>query len=345
MSSGLGQSQTYISTVPYSTFYNAWVATSKTTNDVIAVANVSGGASNPVNGGASITASLPLFRALGFSANPPGSWDSTVSVNISLINLTRTSIDPSKYDLQAVVTHEMDEVLGTPSGVGESTIQPADLFRYTLEGTRTYTTAGDDAYLSIDGGVTDLARYNQNANGDYGDFWSISNHSPVRVQDAFGTPGSTPDLGVELTLLDVLGWDFVAANPAPQPVLSATRCCGNTVLLAWNSVANRNYQLQYSTNLSQGLWVNLGNAITANATTTSYVDTMTNDPQRFYQVELLPIGNAPVARSSKKATTGPVSLRKHVTAPQSGAVSSARVTPAIQVHMGHPVAVPAGGSD
>jgi hypothetical protein len=323
MSSGLGQSSTYIGTTTYASYYDALVAGSSTTNDVTALANITGGAANPVNGGANITCALPLFRALGFNANPPsGQPDSTVSLNLSIINITRTSIDPAKYDLQAVVTHEMDEVLGTSSGVNRANISPVDLFRYNAAGSRSYTTAGDDAYFSIDGGATDLVRYNQNSGGDYGDFWSITTHSPVRIQDAFGTPGATPDLGVELTVLDVIGWNLVPAPSTPDLVFQSVTLAGDTIALTWSSVSGQSYQLLYKTNLTDAAWVNLGSPVIATNSITSATDVIGPDLQRFYRVELLsaPIASVSVAQQQnlnrKKIIVGPFELQKHIHSPK-----------------------------
>src|SRR5262249_10193138 len=156
---------------------------SVTTNDTLALAHLPGGNTDPVTGGANITLTLPNLRALGFSANPPDN-DSTIYVNLASCNLDRTTIDPSKFDLMAVVSHEIDEVLGTASGLGEANIHPPDLFRYSsTPGARNYTTSGDNAYFSLDG-TNLLARYNQSGSGDYGDWWSSGAHTP-QVQDAF----------------------------------------------------------------------------------------------------------------------------------------------------------------
>ena len=143
MSSGLGQSSTYIDPGhTYSDYYNALVAASKTTNDTVVLAHLTGGGANPVNGGANITATLPLLRALGFSGEFSGTGsDSTISLNMSLINITRPPGNPGHYDLQAVASHEIDEVLGTSSGLGQANISPVDLFRFSGPGTRNFTTS------------------------------------------------------------------------------------------------------------------------------------------------------------------------------------------------------------
>ena len=66
----------------------------------------------------------------------------------------------STYSLQAVANHEIDEILGiggTGSTVGNTGSfflnNPGDLdiYRYTASGAHTYTTAGDNAFFSING--------------------------------------------------------------------------------------------------------------------------------------------------------------------------------------------------
>lgn len=325
--SGLGESLTYYDdSHSYSDYYNALVANAKTTNDSVVLAHLSGGASNPVNGGANIRSTLPLLRALGFpneysSPSGPGSLDGTILLNMSKINITRPPANPNNYDLQAVASHEIDEVLGTISGLTEPYIRPADLFRYSGPGTRNYTTSGDSAYFSIDGGNTLQAQYNQDSRGDYGDWWSVVYpHSPVRVQDAFASPGTAPDLGVELTVLDSVGWTLVSAIPVivPQPLVHELHS-GTTMVLTWNSAVGAKYQVQYTTNLVHTNWVSLGGPITASTTTTTNIDTSLTDHQRFYRVQVLPSGSVVFAPAtmSQKTVNGTFGVYKHVTHPRS----------------------------
>lgn len=321
MGTGLGQSSTFFSAIPYSTFYNALVADSKTTNDVIALANIPFNSGNdPVDGSSSIRVTTANQRALGLS---PGAvqFDSTISLNISIINIDRISINPSKYDLMAVVSHEMDEALGASSSLTSSGPQPnsrpVDLFRYNSAGQRSYTTSGDDAWLSFDGGITRPVQYNQNASGDYGDFWSSGAHTP-RVQDAFGTPGATPNLGVELTLLDVIGYDLVIPPPPPTiPTIQSVTRTGNTINFSWASATGKSYQIQYKTNLTQNGWLNLGSPIPAVGSVTSSSDTVGPDPRRFYRVSLLPSSPAPPAAPQPQlVTTGPLGVETRYFLPE-----------------------------
>jgi hypothetical protein len=319
MASGLGQSSTFVGTVPYANFYNALVADSKTTNDVTALANIPlNGGINPVDLSSSIRMTTANQRALGFSADPPpGSPDSTISLNISLINIDRVSINPSKYDLMAVVSHEIDEALGSGSGLTRPNAAPVDLFRYDSFGARNFTTSGDNAGFSINGGTTRLVQYNQSASGDYGDWWSTGAHTP-RVQDAFGTPGAILNLGVELTVLDVIGWDLVI--PAPTPAIQGVSRIGNTINFSWASAVGHGYQVQYKTNLTQVNWLNLNSPITAVGSVTSSSDTIGPDPRRFYRIALLTSSPAPpTAPLVTLPSTGPYTLVTNYFLPEQAA--------------------------
>jgi hypothetical protein len=240
------------------------------------------------------------------------------------MNLDRQTIDPSKYDLKAVVSHEIDEALGTGSGVGQANIEPPDLFRFTAAGARTHTTSGDDAWFSINGGTTDLARYNQNASGDYGDWWSTGAHTP-QVQDAFATPAATPNLGVELTVLDVVGYDYIVAALPPQ-IQSVTRS-GNNIVLTWNSMAGRTYQVQYTASLSPTSWSNLGSPIGATGPTASASDPFVPGARRFYRVVMLPPVVSNGLPNNLPDGAGPLTLSTHYLWPAPAMSAPAALVP------------------
>ncbi len=239
MSSGLGENLTYYVPESYSSYLSALLAHENSTADAAALASLPAGPANPVTGGTTIDLRTPLARALGYSdasnANIP--MDSTISLNTSICNLSRPDSDSSKFDLLAVTLHEMDEAFGGGSALdglaqgaaAPTTIQPLDLYRYSADGVRSFNTnaptgAANQAYFSIDGGKTDLVNFNQYAGGDFGDWYSYpygaSNPPGPQVQDAFQTQGSSPNMGIELTRLDVLGFTLTSSgsgNPVVIP--------------------------------------------------------------------------------------------------------------------------------
>ena len=217
---GLGASNTFISDLGYASFRSKLAARATTADDATALAHLPAGPNSPVNRIATLSLTLPYLRLLGVDASPDGGQpDSTVSLNLSIMNVGRTDIDPDKYDLRSTVYHEVNEVLGLSSALdGLANGDPAptdavgvlDLFRYDASGRRSFDTkATTKAFFSIDG-KTDLVQFNQDAQGDFHD-WAES--STARVQDAFGGPGTFQDQGVaELTALDVIGYTQVAAT-------------------------------------------------------------------------------------------------------------------------------------
>jgi hypothetical protein len=150
MGSGLGASSTYYGTVSYSTYRAALAADATTAADATALASLPATTNNPVDGSPSMDVTTANLRALGFNANPPGGDpDGWVYLNTSIMNLDRISINPSKYDLMAVASHEIDEVLGFGSalnGLSNGAAAPTGavwgmyLYRYDQSGNRSFNT-------------------------------------------------------------------------------------------------------------------------------------------------------------------------------------------------------------
>jgi hypothetical protein len=168
----------------------------------------------------SIRRELTAGRAALLSpASTQASPDGVISLNLDPMNVTTNPTPPGEYSLFAVASHEIDEVLGSSSALTNlangapaptGPIYPEDLFRYDVQGVRSFnTSATDSAYFSLDG-TTQLVRYNQNAGGDFSDWYSPGGtipHTP-RVQDAFQTPGADPVMAEEWRLLDAVGYNF-----------------------------------------------------------------------------------------------------------------------------------------
>lgn len=150
MTTGVGASSYNNYIVTYSNYLKALTASKTSADDTIALAHLSTGTTNPVTGTTDMLVKSALAKALGLSATvglptAAGSSDGTVSVNTSLMNLTRTGTQvATKYDLQTVLMHEIDEVLGLSSTMGQGYTAPSstypspeDLFRYSATaGTR-----------------------------------------------------------------------------------------------------------------------------------------------------------------------------------------------------------------
>lgn len=233
--SGLGESSTYYAGVGYSS-YRGYLQNNQTlsASDSTAIASLPAGTTVPTNNNAStVNVSVSLLRALGqFGAGD----DSTITLNTSIMNLSRTGTQNSGfYDLESVALHEISETLGA-GGIGSTLGQSStavgtlDLFRYNANGVRSYSTStSENAYFSINGGATNIRGFNQSGGGaDYAD-WA-SGGTP-HVQDAFGTPGAQLNLAsAELTALDVVGYNLTAAGMAVE-VPEPTTVYGGCLLL------------------------------------------------------------------------------------------------------------------
>ena len=122
---GLGGSSTFLTNVSYASYRAALAAHMTTANDTTAVNSLPIQATSPVDGQTNVYLSTASARALGLIG--PGGTDSTITLNTSIMNLDRTSIDPSKYDLQSVAQHEMDEALWARIRPGLSDWVPASI--------------------------------------------------------------------------------------------------------------------------------------------------------------------------------------------------------------------------
>jgi hypothetical protein len=234
MSSGLGQSITFIFGVSYSAYCTALAANATSPDDITAIANTPCGSSNPINSNANIGVKSPNGRALGINTPeepfggscPTSSFTGSgcIGLNVTLAN----SLGPGI--LFAVVEHEIDEVLGLGSALQGATTPTGtvpfteDLFRWASVGVRSFAantsttnpcTSTPASFFSIDSGTTDLDTFNNcNNGGDYGDW--ITHTPSSQVQDAFinASPPS-PSLSItspEVRALDVIGFTIVASK-------------------------------------------------------------------------------------------------------------------------------------
>jgi hypothetical protein len=219
--SGLANSSTYLTTVAYTDYLTALANHATSADDAIALNYLPVTTGNPVNGNSKITLKDPLARALGFSATPP-QYDSIISLNVSIMNISSSNPNANKYSLFASVSHEMDEGLAFGGGLNglenggtpptDSSVEPEDFFRFAPNGTRSFTTSGTAAANCCFDGRTVIEQFNQNAGGIAADFADWASGPVAHVQDAYQTPGAFPTLDVELRVLDAIGLTLGSAS-------------------------------------------------------------------------------------------------------------------------------------
>lgn len=313
ISNGLASSQVHRVSISYSQYVaDLQAVTNKSANDNIALASLhppplTGLLSNTVVWlGPAILNVLGEHQLADISRMTNGGPDGIVGLNVTNMNFTRLGQDTNKYDLQASAMHETDEVLGiggmgsvlylqgSYSGEDPPTfgVGPLDLYRYVSNGFRSFNySAPSSPYFSIDGGATRLVYFNQYANGsDYADWGNGTypavgaGNTPSQVQDAFGTPGTAPNLGAsELIALDVIGYTL-SANTVIQNV---SYNAGAFVFTA-AAVPGQTYQVQYSTSMTGGSWQNLGNPMVATGLIVTVTDTTANGEARYYRLVTIP---------------------------------------------------------
>ncbi len=228
--------------VSYNAYYNALKAESSPSDATRQAALASLGAgshvNNPVTGTPTIDMESTLAATLGVGSQASDTFaqcgglvaNACTTISSSDLNASGSPVAA----LSGEVQHEFDEVLGTASalpngGTGGVPSNPfaADLYRYGAPGVRSFAlnsstdepcTGTPTAYLSVNGGVTNLDPYNNcNNGGDYGD-WIYDDGK--QVQDAFGPSDVAASLNLnspEVALLDAVGYNFVTPTAVPEP--------------------------------------------------------------------------------------------------------------------------------
>jgi hypothetical protein len=82
------------------------------------------------------------------------------------------------------------------------------------------------------------------------------------------------------------GLDDVSVKPLPMPAFQAIQKSGGNCTLSWHAANGVRYQVQYTTDLRQGPWLNLGSPAMGTGQSLSVTDPNAGDatPQRFYRV-------------------------------------------------------------
>jgi uncharacterized repeat protein (TIGR03803 family) len=112
--------------------------------------------------------------------------------------------------------------------------------------------------------------------------------------------GANPDCGLTLgldgNLYGVAEFGGAGGNGTlfelilrdPAPVLLSVEPASNTVMLSWSAVAGRIYQLQFTDDLRQNFWIDLGLPVVATNSIVVATDPSPRAACRFYRVVMLP---------------------------------------------------------
>jgi S-layer homology domain len=229
----IAQSFFVIYQIPWTTYIGALRADARTSNDNVANASLPGTALSPnikprSAGGRAVGLDTPTEMFANGTVGPGGPYDGIVTLNSSAPYQFTRPTSSGHLDAQRSTEHEVDEVIGLGSRLGHTggDLHPQDLFSWSSAGHRNLTSSGV-RYFSINGGVSNIVNFNQNPNGDFGDWFSEScPQTHPYVQNAFGCAGQSSDIAAtspEGINLDVIGYDL--AN-APTPTPSPGGCAG-----------------------------------------------------------------------------------------------------------------------
>lgn len=227
-------------TVPWNVGIPALRADAKTTNDNLAIASLPATPLAPT-----IEPSSANGRAVGGNTPPAmfadgtvgagGPYDGIVTLNSGTPYKFTRPASANFFDAQRSTEHEMGEVMGLGSRLGHTGIdlRPQDLFSWSSHGHRNITSSGT-RYFSINGGLANIVNFNQNPNGDFGDWFSSAcPQAHPYVQNAFGCTGQSSDVTAtspEGINLDVIGYDLV--SPTGPPVVTTNPATNVTTVSA-----------------------------------------------------------------------------------------------------------------
>jgi PEP-CTERM motif len=194
----------YYSDVSYNNYVNALKADSAAnpSNTVLATAIAHLSMGNDANGAEDLALSEAQFEMLGLGA--PSEPNPVININSIQTFAFSRPVPNNEFDLTGGLEHELDEVLGgggagsTLNSIASSCpgsffcdkVGSLDLYRYSAPGTPSFTTSGSaTSYLSFDGGSTELVAFNQDSDGDYGDFSPPGAGAGQLIQNAFNSTG------------------------------------------------------------------------------------------------------------------------------------------------------------
>jgi len=218
------QSVFVIYQVSWGIYINALRADARTSNDSVANASLPATALSPnikprSAGGRAVGLDTPPAMLANGTIGQGGPYDGIVTLNSSAPYQFSRPPSAGNLDAQRSTEHEVDEVIGLGSRLGHNgnDLHPQDLFSWSSPGVRNITTGGA-RYFSINTGATNIVSFNQNPDGDFGDWLSTAcPQAHPYVQNAFGCAGQYSDIAAtspEGVNLDVVGYDLVTAARA-----------------------------------------------------------------------------------------------------------------------------------
>jgi VCBS repeat protein len=213
-------------TIPWNTYVNALRADAKTGDDNLANASLPAAALSPniipsSAGGRAVKLNTPPSMFANGTVANGGPYDGVITLNPTAPLQFYRPTSSSGLDAQRAIEHEIDEVIGLGSRLGQSgsDLRPQDLFSWSSAGVRNLTSSGT-RYFSINRGMTNIVNFSQDPTGDLGDWLSTGcPQAHPYVQNAFGCTGQSSDIAgtsPEGVNLDVVGYDLV--NPSATDV-------------------------------------------------------------------------------------------------------------------------------
>jgi FG-GAP-like repeat len=214
----IAQSVFVVYQLPWNIYIDALRADARTSNDSVANASLPGTALSPnirprSAGGRVVGLNTPPAMFADGTIGQGGPYDGIVTLKSSAPYQFTRPPSAGNLDAQRSTEHEVDEVIGLGSRLGHNgnDLNPQDLFSWSSPGVRNITTSGA-RYFSINGGATNIVSFNQNPDGDFGDWLSTAcPQAHPYVQNAFGCAGQYSDIAAtspEGINLDVVGYDL-----------------------------------------------------------------------------------------------------------------------------------------
>jgi hypothetical protein len=225
-SGALGESESYLQLVGYASLRAALVAHNSDATTAAVLASLP--SNQPVNGNIWVTTAQA--KALGLaSANGIG-LDGYIGLGSAYAFTYGTggSVAAGTYDFNAVVSHEITEVMGrmmlTGGTIGSYTnsYDLLDLLHYSAPGVRDFS-AATPGYFSANGGVTNGGTFNTVSGGDAADWASSMGNNAF---DAFSNSGVVnPVTSGDIAELNAIGWTLNGSS-TPPPVVSPPSAIG-----------------------------------------------------------------------------------------------------------------------